>query len=60
MHGTLYSGARPHSLVDGSVIGHMISELVRWLHLNDYVRPSTHNQVSPLLHAHATLTKIAD
>lgn len=61
MHSTLYSGTRPHSLVDGSVTGHMISELIRWLqHLNNYVQPSTHNKVSPLLHAHATHTKISD
>jgi hypothetical protein len=28
MHSTMYSGAHPHSLVDGSVIGNMISDIV--------------------------------
>jgi hypothetical protein len=61
MHGTLYSGAHPHSLVDGSVTGHTISEVFRWLqHLNNYIQPGTYNKVPPLLHAHATHSKISD
>jgi len=60
-HGNRYSGARPHSLADGSVIGHMISELIRWVqHLTNYVQPSTYSKVSLLLHAHATCIKLSD